>query len=285
LGKLKLLLDMIRFEHTVFALPFAYAGMVLGAGGLPSLPQLVWITLAMVGARTFAMALNRLQDASIDRQNPRTAGRAIPAGLVSAGEALLFALAALAAFFLAVYQLPPLCRLLWPVVLAPMAVYGLTKRFTWACHLVLGLCLGLAPMGAWVAVTNALPAAGIWMLSAGVMLWTAGFDILYSCQDVAFDCSHGLHSIPARFGIARALQLTKIFHGATVIFFCLAGLLCALGWIYYGGLAAIAAFLWYENSIVKPDDLSRMNAAFFTANGCVSIAAFAAVLASVLLAR
>jgi len=285
LGKLKILLGMIKFEHTIFALPFAYSGMVLGAGGLPDFATFFWVTLAMIGARSFAMALNRLQDAAIDKKNPRTDERALPAGLVTSGEALIFIAAALAAFFAAVFQLPDLCRRLWAVVLAPMAVYSLTKRFTWACHFVLGLCLGLAPMGAWVAATNTLPTTGIWMLAIGVMLWTAGFDILYSCQDYGFDTREGLHSVPVRFGIAAALQATKLLHALAVLFLGLMGFFFSLGAVFYAGLAVIACFLWYENSIVKPHDLSRMNAAFFTANGCVSILAFAAVFAAVMAGR
>jgi len=281
LGKLATLLEMIKFEHTIFALPFAYSGMILGAGGLPDFTAFFWITLAMVGARSFAMALNRLQDVAIDKKNPRTAERALPAGRITTAEALLFIAASLGAFFLAVYQLPELCRRLWAVVLAPMAFYSLTKRFTWACHFVLGLCLGLAPPGAWVAATNSLPTTGIWMLSIGVMLWTAGFDILYSCQDYEFDRQEGLHSVPVRFGIAAALLATKFLHALAVLFLGLMGVFFSLGIIFYAGLAVIACFLWYENSIIKPGDLSRMNAAFFTANGCVSILAFAAVLAAV----
>jgi 4-hydroxybenzoate polyprenyltransferase len=255
--------------------------MLLGAGGLPLFSTFCWITFAMVGARSFAMALNRLFDITIDKKNPRTAGRALPAGLVSMPETLLFIAASLAVFFIAVFQLPDLCRRLWPVVLVPMAFYSLTKRFTWACHGMLGLCLGLAPMGSWVATTNTLPTEGVWMLAIGVMLWTAGFDILYSCQDYEFDKREGLHSVPVRFGIAGALQLTKILHALTVFFFGLVGYFFSLGVIFYAGCGVIAGFLWYENSIVKPGDLSRMNAAFFTANGCVSILAFAAVLAAV----
>ena len=209
LGKLATLLDMIKFEHTIFALPFAYIGMILGAGGLPPVSTFFWITLAMVGARSFAMALNRLFDSAIDKKNPRTAGRALPAGLVSVPETLLFVAASLAVFFIAIFLLPGLCHKLWPVVLAPMACYSLTKRFTWACHAVLGLCLGLAPMGSWVATTNTLPTAGIWMLSIGVMFWTAGFDILYSCQDYECDAREGLHSVPVRFGMAACAAADK----------------------------------------------------------------------------
>jgi 4-hydroxybenzoate polyprenyltransferase len=281
LGKLKTLLDMIKFEHTIFALPFAYIGMMLGAGGLPSFQVFCLVTIAMASARSFSMALNRLQDFSIDKKNPRTAMRALPAGLVSAQETRLFIAISLAVFFIAVFMLPSLCHRLWPVVLVPMTFYALTKRFTWACHFVLGLCLGLAPMGAWVATTNTLPTEGIWMLSIGVMLWTAGFDILYSCQDYAFDRKEGLHSVPVRFGIARSLLITKALHGLTVIFFSLMGFFFSLGLIFYAGLAVIAGFLWYENSIVKPHDLSRLDAAFFTMNGFVSILAFAATFASV----
>jgi len=281
LGKLKILLDMIKFKHTIFSLPFAYTGMILGAWGLPGFLPFIWVTLAMAGARSFAMALNRLFDSAIDKNNPRTAGWALPAGLVSVPETLLFVAASLAVFFIAVFFLPGLCHKLWPVVLLPMACYSFTKRFTWACHGVLGLCLGLAPMGAWVATTNTLPTAGIWMLGLGVMLWTTGFDVLYSCQDYACDIKEGLHSVPVRFGIPFALKLTKILHGLTVVFFSLMGFFFSLGVLFYAGCAVIACFLWYENSIVKPGDLSRLNAAFFTANGCVSILAFAAVLAAV----
>ncbi len=273
-NKVRTMLDMIRFEHTVFALPFAYMGMVLGARGLPSLKTFLLVTCAMVGARTFAMSLNRLFDLPYDRINPRTASWALPQGLVSVGETLLLAGIALAVFFAAVLLLPDLCRRLWPVVLIPMALYSLTKRFTWLCHAVLGLCLGLAPPGAWIAVTNTLPPVGILLLGLAVMCWTAGFDIIYSSQDYAFDVAENLHSIPARFGIPAGLVITRFLHALSVLLLTAAGLCLGLGVLYFIGTVIIAAFLFYENSIVSPQDLSAVTTAFFTMNGFVSIAAF-----------
>ena len=272
--KISALLDMIKFEHTVFALPFAYLGMVLAADGWPGWRTALLVTAAMVGARTFAMAVNRLCDRNIDAANPRTAGRALPSGVVSVTEALLLTAAALGLFFGAVALLPPLCHRLWPVVLIPMAVYSLAKRFTWLCHLLLGICLGLAPLGAWVATAGTLPPTGIWLMGLAVTAWTAGFDIIYSCQDYTYDRIAGLHSIPARFGPARALRISRGLHAATVALLGLAGLELGLKTIYYLGLTGIAGFLYYEQRMVRPDDLSRVNAAFFTANGFVSILAF-----------
>jgi len=274
LAKAGTILAMIKFEHSIFALPFAYLGMVLAAGGIPDGATILWVTLAMIGARSFAMALNRLLDVNVDRRNPRTASRALPQGLVSVAEVVAFLAASLAVFFLAVVMLPPLCRRLWPVVLIPMALYSLTKHVTWLCHFVLGLCLALAPAGAWVATANTLPPTGIWLLALGVMLWTAGFDIIYSCQDYAFDRSAGLHSVPVRFGIAAALKTAKLLHALTVVFFCAAGAILGLGPVYYLGMAAVGGFLWYENSIISADNLDRVQSSFFTMNGCVSIAVF-----------
>jgi 4-hydroxybenzoate polyprenyltransferase len=220
------------------------------------------------------MALNRLLDVNTDRRNKRTASRALPRGLISASEVMVFLAASLAFFFLAVFMLPPLCHRLWPVVLVPMALYSLTKHFTWLCHCVLGLCLALAPAGAWVATANTLPPAGIWLLALGVMLWTAGFDIIYSCQDYSFDCSEGLHSVPVRFGIASALRTAKILHGLTVVIFCASGVALALGPVYYLGMVAVGLFLWYENTIISADNLARVESSFFTMNGLVSITIF-----------
>jgi 4-hydroxybenzoate polyprenyltransferase len=274
---------MIKFEHSIFALPFAYLGMVLAAGGIPGGKAIFLVTLAMVGARSFAMALNRLLDLKIDRCNPRTATRALPQGLVSASEVFVFLGASLAVFFLAVFMLPALCHRLWPVVLAPMALYSLTKHVTWLCHFVLGLCLALAPAGAWVATANTLPPPGVWLLALGVLLWTAGFDIIYSCQDYAFDCSAGLHSVPVRFGIASALTAAKVLHALTVLLFCAAGAVLGLGPVYYIGMAAVGVFLWYENSIISAGSLDRIQSSFFTMNGCVSIAVFIFAFMAVLL--
>jgi 4-hydroxybenzoate polyprenyltransferase len=272
--KLKLLLEMIKFEHTIFALPFAYLGMILGAKGLPDLKTFILITLAMVGARTYAMALNRLFDLDIDKKNPRTRDRALPKKTVTKTEAVLLTVSALLLFFVAVYLLSPLCLKLWPAVIIPMTFYSLAKRFTWLCHLLLGLCLGIAPLGSWIAVTGSMPNAGIYILGLAVMLWTAGFDIIYSCQDHAFDRKQKLHSAPVRFGIKSSLSITKALHTLTVILLILCGISFSLGMIYYLGIAIVAVFLFYENTIISENDMSRVNAAFFTANGFVSIIAF-----------
>lgn len=281
--KLKLLFAMIKFEHTVFALPFAYMGMVLGAQGLPDFRSFILITLAMIGARTYAMALNRLMDIDIDRRNPRTRDRALPKKRVARSEAVLFTAAALLLFFAAVYGLPSLCLKLWPVVILPMTFYSLTKRFTWLCHFLLGACLGLAPPGSWIAVTGQMPVTGIYLLGLAVTFWTAGFDIIYSCQDYDFDRREHLHSAPVRFGIRTSLRITKWLHGLTVILLVACGLCFSLGTIYYLGMMLVAIFLFYENTIVSEQDLSRVNAAFFTANGLVSIIAFGFTLTAVYL--
>jgi len=274
LAKTKTILVMIKFEHSIFALPFAYLGMVLAAGGIPDGAAVFWVTLAMVGARSFAMALNRVVDLRIDRRNPRTAIRALPQGLVSIAEVIVFLCASLGAFFIAVAMLPPLCHRLWPVVLIPMALYSFTKHVTWLCHFVLGLCLALAPAGAWVATVGTLPPVGLWLLALGVLFWTAGFDIIYSCQDYDFDCREGLHSVPVRFGVAPALATAKVLHVLTVLLFCASGAILGLGPIYYLGMGAVGFFLWYENTIVSADNLERIHSSFFTMNGCVSIAVF-----------
>lgn len=279
-SKIRILLDMIKFEHTVFALPFAYLGMVLGARGWPDFATWAWITLAMVGARTYAMTLNRLLDRDIDSRNPRTSGWALPAGRVRIREAVALALLALGAFFVAVFMLPELCQKLWPIVLVPMTFYSLAKRFTWACHLLLGTCLGLAPLGAWVATTGTLPPAAVLALGLAVTFWTAGFDIIYSCQDYSFDLKELLHSIPVRFGIPRALRCAKLLHALTVLLLLVMGMGFSLGPAYYAGLALIALFLLYENRVVRPDDLSRLNLSFFTLNGLVSLLALISTLVS-----
>jgi len=272
--KLKLLLEMIKFEHTLFALPFAYLGMILGAEGLPDLQPFIFITLAMVGARTYAMALNRLFDLDIDKKNPRTKDRALVKKTVTKTEAIALTAAALLLFFAAVYMLPPLCLKLWPAVIIPMTFYSLAKRFTWLCHFLLGFCLGLAPLGSWIAVTDSLPNAGLYALGLAVMFWTAGFDIIYSCQDHTFDRKENLHSAPVRFGVKTSLNITKALHGLTIILLICCGISFSLGIIYYTGILLVAVFLLYENTIISENDLSRVNAAFFTANGFISIIAF-----------
>jgi len=279
--KLKVILQMIKFEHTIFALPFAYLGMVLGARGLPDFYTLFWITVAMVGARSYAMAVNRLADRSIDIRNPRTKNWPLPQGAITVLETSVFVLCSILLFVIAAFMLPSLCHVLWPVVLIPMTIYPFLKRFTFLSHFVLGLSLGLAPLGAWIAVTNTFPAAGIFSLGFAVSVWTAGFDIIYSCQDYEFDRHEGLHSIPVQFGIGMALNITKILHALTVVFLLLVGLSFSLGLIFYIGVIFIAIFLWYENRIIKPDDLSRVDVSFFTLNGFVSIVAFVFTLISV----
>ncbi|MCX8042710.1 MAG: putative 4-hydroxybenzoate polyprenyltransferase [Desulfobacterota bacterium] len=272
--KIKMLLDMIKFEHTIFALPFAYLGMVLGARGMPNVWTWIWVTGALVGVRSYAMVVNRILDRAIDKKNPRTAHWALPSGRVTMREAVMFGAGALVLFFLSIAMLPSLCHVLWPVVLLPMTIYPLTKRFTALCHIVLGLCLGLAPLGAWVATTNSLPSPGILVLGLAVMCWTAGFDILYSCQDYEFDRQYALHSIPALLGIARALTIARLFHICAVALLASVGSFLSLGSLFYAGVALVAGFLWYEHTLISPQDLSRLNVAFFTLNGMVSVCAF-----------
>jgi 4-hydroxybenzoate polyprenyltransferase len=235
----------------------------------------------MVGARSLAMALNRLIEAEIDARNPRTAAREIPAGLLSRAQVVGFCALSLAVFLFAAWQLDPVVRWLWPIPVLAFVLYPYTKRFTWLCHLALGLSTGLAPLGAWLAVTgDADPAP--FMLWAAVALWIGGFDVIYATTDVEFDTRERLHSLPARFGIGPALMVTRICHLAAVCLLIAVGVTLGLGPLYYLGLAAVAALLSYENSIVHPDDLSRVNVAFFTLNGVISVVFLAGVLADVL---
>ena len=273
--------SLVKFEHTVFALPFAFVGAILAAGGVPSAKTLGWVTLAMVGARSLAMALNRLIDAEIDARNPRTAAREIPSGLLSRAQVIGFCVLSLVVFLIAVWQLDPIVRWLWPIPVLAFVIYPYTKRFTWLCHLVLGLTSGLAPLGAWLAVSgDADPAP--FMLWAAVALWIGGFDVIYATTDVDFDRREGLKSLPARFGIAPALMVTRIAHLLAVCLLIAVGVTLGLGPLYYLGLAIVAALLGYENSIVHPDDLSRVNVAFFTLNGVISVVFLAGVLADAL---
>jgi 4-hydroxybenzoate polyprenyltransferase len=273
--------SLVKLEHTVFALPFAFVGATLSVGGVPGAATLGWVTLAMVGARSLAMALNRLIDAEIDARNPRTAAREIPAGLLSRAQVVGFCALSLAVFLFAAWQLDPVVRWLWPIPVLAFVLYPYTKRFTWLCHLALGLSTGLAPLGAWLAVTgDADPAP--FMLWAAVALWIGGFDVIYATTDVEFDTRERLHSLPARFGIGPALMVTRICHLAAVCLLIAVGVTLGLGPLYYLGLAAVAALLGYENSIVHPDDLSRVNVAFFTLNGVISVVFLAGVLADVL---
>ncbi|NCO65755.1 MAG: 4-hydroxybenzoate octaprenyltransferase [Candidatus Aquicultor secundus] len=274
MGKFKTILEMIKFEHTIFALPFAYMGMMLAANGLPSLKQIVWITIAMVGARSFSMAMNRYIDREIDARNPRTKERAIPAGKLTSRYVMVFSMVSLAVFFIATYQLAPLARVVWPAVVFPLIIYSYTKRFTWLNHVVLGISLGLAPIGAWIAITNGLSWPVV-ILGGAVMLWSAGFDIIYACQDIDVDHQDGLLSIPAVFGVKRALLVTRMFHVLTVGLLFTVGVTFKMGAIYYFGVMITALLLAYENRLVKPNDLSRVNMAFFTVNGFISLQIFA----------
>ena len=271
--KLREFLDTIRVEHTLFALPFAYATLFLVAGGWPNRHDFLWITLAMVTARTVGMAANRVIDANIDRRNPRTARRAIPSGRLSKLEAVAFTAVALAAFLLAVYHVQPICRRLWPIVIVAVVVYPYAKRFTPLSHLVLGLVYLLVPTSVWLAVTGSVTWPAV-ILGVGAGLWVAGFDIIYACQDVETDRKLGLHSLPADLGVARALSTSEWFHAAFVACLIGAGLLLKVGPWFWAGALLTSLLLSYEHRLVKPNDLSRVNAAFFTTNGVVSVGLF-----------
>jgi 4-hydroxybenzoate polyprenyltransferase len=270
--------SLVKLEHTVFALPYAYTGAILALGEVPSARQLFWITVAMVGARSLAMALNRLIDAAIDARNPRTARREIPAGLLSRADVIAFAAASLIVFLVAVWQLAPITRWLWPIPVAGFVIYPYLKRFTWLCHPFLGAVDGLAPVGGWVAVTNHVDPTAF-LLGGAVALWIGGFDIIYATMDLEIDRSQGLHSIPRQFGVATALRITRAFHLASVLLLVWLGIALGLGPLYYLGVAVVAALLAYENSIVSADDLSRVDMAFLTMNGVIALVFLAGVLA------
>jgi 4-hydroxybenzoate polyprenyltransferase len=276
----KLFLSLVKFEHTIFALPFAYIGAFLAVDGVPSAADLLWITVAMVGARSLAMALNRLIDAGIDARNPRTAGREIPRGALKPWHVVLFCLASLAVFLVAVYQLAPIVHWLWPIPVAAFVVYPYLKRATWLSHFWLGAVDGLAPVGAWAAITNDLPLEA-WLLGAAVAAWVAGFDVLYALFDLEHDRVHDLHSVPARFGVSVAFAVARACHVATVAFLGLAGVALGAGLLYWLGVAVVAGLLLYEHSLVSPRDTSRLDMAFFTMNGVISVTFFVFVLADV----
>jgi 4-hydroxybenzoate polyprenyltransferase len=267
-------LEMIKIEHTLFALPFALLGAVLAARGLPSLRQLLWITLAMVGARSAAMAFNRIADHRYDAANPRTSGRAIPTGQLSLKFAWGFTVASAALFFLAAAMLNRLTLLLAPVALASVLLYSYTKRFTSLSHLALGWCLAIAPTGAWIAVRGAIDSPVPLLLSLVVLLWTAGFDVLYACQDCDFDRRAGLRSIPARAGIPRALWISRLLHAGAFAALVALYLAATPGALALLGVCATGALLVYQHTLVRADDLSRLNAAFFTTNAFVSVILF-----------
>ena len=273
--------SLVKLEHTVFALPYAYAGAVLAAGEVPAAQRLAWITVAMVGARSLAMALNRLIDAGIDARNPRTARRELPAGLLTPVQVAGFAAASLAVFLVAVWQLPPITHVLWPIPVAGFVIYPYLKRFTWLCHPFLGAVDGLAPVGGWVAITGTL-AWQPFLLGGAVALWIGGFDIIYATMDLEVDRREGLHSIPRRFGVGTALLVTRIAHASSVALLIWLGIDLGLGPFYWLGLAAVAVLLAYENSIVSEDDLSRVDMAFLGMNGVIAIVFLAGVLADAL---
>jgi 4-hydroxybenzoate polyprenyltransferase len=307
--KTRVFLELVKFEHSIFALPYAYIGALYGAawynshgrefaltdvtsalqnswvlaGGWPTPAALLWITMVMVGARAFAFVVNRAVDKEIDARNPRTAGRAVPAGLVKAWELWVFSAVMLALYLVGVWQLAPIARLLWPIPLIAFLVYPYTKRFTPLCHYWLGLCLGLAPVGGWVAVGGPVGHAAPWVMGAAVLVWTAGFDIIYATQDVECDVRDGVHSMPADYGVYPALIQARAAHVTTVILLATGGLLANAGWPWFLAIAFAAALLGYEHSIVHADDLSRVNAAFFTVNGVIAIVVLAGAVADRLL--
>ena len=273
---------MIKFEHTVFALPFAIMSAFIASGGVPPLPKLGWILVAMVGARSCAMAFNRLADAEIDGENPRTAMRAIPAGLITKAAVWVFTLVSAALLVIAAWRLNPLAFALSPVALAVIMLYSYTKRFTSLSHFWLGLALSISPVGAWIAIKGQFDWTPI-VLCSVVLLWTAGFDIIYACQDITFDKKHQLHSIPARIGIRWALWLSSILHViAVLLLFCIP-LLTELGVFYYIGVGIVVCIFIYEHAIVKPNDLSRVNLAFFTLNGTISLVLMALSITDILI--
>jgi 4-hydroxybenzoate polyprenyltransferase len=264
---------LVKVEHTVFALPFAYVGAFLAADGVPSAHDLFWITIAMLGARSLAMALNRLIDAGIDARNPRTAGRELPSGALTVQAVLAFCAASLVLFLVAVWQLDPIVRWLWPIPVAAFVVYPYLKRFTWLCHLWLGAVDGLAPIGAWVAIRGDLPWPA-WALGGAVAAWVAGFDLFYSLFDVEIDHAQGLHSWATRFGEQGAFNGARALHTGAVALLALAGLGLPVGWWYWLGVVCVGGLLAYEHSLVRPGELRRLDAAFFTMNGVISLTFF-----------
>ena len=283
--KLAITLRMIKFEHTLFALPFAFLGAVLAAEGVPAWDKIVWITFAMVGARSAAMTFNRIVDRDIDAVNPRTAGRELPSGKLSVGFAWLFFVASAALFLLAAYSLNRLTLLLAPVALASILGYSYAKRFTVLAHVLLGWGLAIAPTAAWIAVRGTLDSEVPLLLSLMVLMWTAGFDVLYACQDHDYDKRAGLRSIQARYGIARSLWIARLFHAQAFIVLLLLYADTGLGWLALSGVGAVGALLVYQHTLVKPNDLSRMNAAFFTTNAFVSVILFLTFGGAVFMAR
>lgn len=286
--KLRIILEMIKFEHTVFALPFAYMGALLGAlvmeDRLPTWSEIGWISLAMFGARSAAMSLNRVIDKAIDLRNPRTKDRALPAGLLKSAEVLLFIIVSFGLLFLAAANLEPIAMKLMPIAVFFLVIYSYTKRFTWLCHIVLGLTIALSPLGAWVSVTGEFDPVA-WILYGTVALWIAGFDIIYATQDFEYDRNAGLHSIPARFGIAGALWIARSLHVVTAGGFVALFWMTQLSWLYLFGALLSIALLFYQHYMVKPNDLSRVQTAFFGMNGTLSVVLFLFTIADMAVIR
>ena len=270
--------EMIKIEHTVFALPFALSGMLLALPSMPTWQTIAWTVLAFAGARSAAMTMNRLIDAQIDARNPRTLMRSIPAGRINRMQALGFTLASFALMLFAASKLPPLCLWLSPIAIVWLSFYSYTKRFTWLCHLVLGIALGGAALAGWVASSGTISGAAPWLLALAVSTWVTGFDLLYACQDVDVDRKERLFSVPARFGIKAALDASVVLHLITSVSLAGVGLLLSLGWPYWLGISAVCAMLAYEHSLLKPNDLSKLDAAFFNVNGIISILVFVSIL-------
>ena len=275
LKKIVILLEMIKFEHTVFALPFAFMGAFLSARGVPGPATFAWIVLAMVGARTCAMGFNRIVDRKFDEANPRTASRALPAKTVKLSEAWVMVILAGGVFFFACYNLNQLTLILSPFALALTLFYSLTKRFTWLCHVFLGVALAFSPLGGWVAVSGTLQNYPF-VLSAGVLFWVAGFDTVYACLDADFDAQSGLFSLPSRFGRRNAFRIAVLFHVIAFALFVLTGIIAGLNYFYYIGIIFTGAALFYQHFVVTPRDLSKIQLSFFTLNGLISLTLFVA---------
>jgi len=284
MNKLKVFFEMIKFEHTLFALPFAYLGAFLAAEGVPPVIKLFWITLAMIGARTAAMSLNRLIDRHIDARNPRTAERALPAGRLRVKEVYLYTVLSFLLLGYSAYQLNILAFWLMPIAVFFLVLYSYTKRFTWACHFILGISLGLAPAGAWIGVTGHWALTPI-LLGLGVMTWVAGFDVVYACQDVEFDRREGLHSVPAIFGLQRGLEISAGLHIIAPLFFIAVGVVMSMGWLYYVGVAIAIVLLYRQHRLVSADDFSKIGIAFFNLNGYLSILLFVFSISDLILLR
>jgi 4-hydroxybenzoate polyprenyltransferase len=272
-GRAYTYLSMIKFSHSVFALPFAFTAAFFAAGGFPSLWQMIWICVAMVGARSAAMGINRIIDREIDAQNPRTTDREIPSGNVKIKDAVIFVLISFAAMVFAASMLNPLCLTLSPVAIAILICYSYTKRFTYLSHIVLGIAISGAPLGAWIAVRGTINIEILPLIFA-VVFWLAGFDVLYALQDIEFDRIHGLYSIPQKFGIKNALTISRMFHLFTWVLLAVTGCIFDAGVIYFAGIGLVGLLLLYEHSLVKEKDLSNLDRAFFNMNGYISVVVF-----------